>query len=252
MANAGSGSNNGITQAGDRTIIYAGGSANNPGGGLTIAPWRTDVSGMRLDSNGNVGVGVSSPAAKLDVAGEVKFGNTSSTCNATNEGQQRYDSTLKLMQFCNGTAWTGYNQSGPTFSAFPSAEGSTSSPSTKTKILFDQEEFDPESCFDTLNRHFKPTKAGYYQINLLTNLRMSSAGTLTLTLHLYKNGVAHKSAQQLINYNSSFAQQLSISAVVYMNGTTDVLEGYFETNASTAYYQAGKTLTSMSGYYIRP
>lgn len=54
---------------------------------------------------GNTGIGTNSPAAKLDVAGEVKFGNTSSTCNATNEGQQRYNSTLKLMQFCNGTTW---------------------------------------------------------------------------------------------------------------------------------------------------
>ncbi|NBX83434.1 hypothetical protein EBQ90_10180, partial [bacterium] len=54
---------------------------------------------------GNVGVGITNPAAKLDVAGEVKFGNTSSTCNATNEGQQRYNSTLKLMEFCNGTNW---------------------------------------------------------------------------------------------------------------------------------------------------
>lgn len=54
---------------------------------------------------GNTGVGTTSPAAKLDVAGEVKFGNTSSTCNATNEGQQRYNSTLKLMEFCNGTTW---------------------------------------------------------------------------------------------------------------------------------------------------
>jgi hypothetical protein len=59
-------------------------------------------------SGGNVGIGTASPAAKLDVAGEVKFGNTSSTCNSTNEGQQRYNSTSKVMEFCNGTAWTAF------------------------------------------------------------------------------------------------------------------------------------------------
>lgn len=54
---------------------------------------------------GNVGIGTISPAAKLDVTGEVKFGNTSATCDAAHEGQQRYNSTSKGMEFCNGTVW---------------------------------------------------------------------------------------------------------------------------------------------------
>ena len=57
---------------------------------------------------GSVGIGSTTPVAKLDVAGEVKFGNTSSTCNSTTEGQQRYNSTSKKMEFCNATAWTEY------------------------------------------------------------------------------------------------------------------------------------------------
>lgn len=56
--------------------------------------------------NGNVGIGTASPTAKLDVAGEIKIGNSASACNATNEGQQRYNATVKNMEFCNGTAWT--------------------------------------------------------------------------------------------------------------------------------------------------
>ncbi|MCB9072251.1 MAG: hypothetical protein H6623_01420 [Bdellovibrionaceae bacterium] len=56
--------------------------------------------------SGNVGVGVSSPTAKLDVNGAVKFGNTSSTCSGSSEGQQRYNSTSHEMEFCNGTSWT--------------------------------------------------------------------------------------------------------------------------------------------------
>lgn len=66
--------------------------------------WST-ASGSISYSEGNVGIGTASPTAKLDVAGEIKFGNTSSTCNAVMEGQQRYNSTSKRMEFCNGTGW---------------------------------------------------------------------------------------------------------------------------------------------------
>lgn len=57
-------------------------------------------------ATGNVGVGSGKPAAKLDIAGEVKFGNTSIACETQTEGQQRYNSQLHTMEFCNGTTWT--------------------------------------------------------------------------------------------------------------------------------------------------
>lgn len=76
--------------------------------------WSNATGGINF-SAGNVGIGSATPTAKLDVAGEIKLGNTSSTCNAANEGQQRYDSTSKSMQFCNGTNWlsmsTGISES---------------------------------------------------------------------------------------------------------------------------------------------
>ena len=71
-----------------------------------------NAAAVTILSGGNVGVGSTTPVAKLDVAGEVKFGNTSSTCDATNEGQQRYNSTSKVMEFCNGTAWTEFGSGG--------------------------------------------------------------------------------------------------------------------------------------------
>ena len=53
---------------------------------------------------GKVGVGTNSPAAKLDVAGEVKIGSTGLTCGATTAGAMRYNAGT--MQYCNGTVWT--------------------------------------------------------------------------------------------------------------------------------------------------
>lgn len=65
-------------------------------------------SGLVFTSAGNVGIGTTNPDAKLDVAGGVKMANDNATCDASKEGTQRYNSTLKAMQFCDGTDWKGF------------------------------------------------------------------------------------------------------------------------------------------------
>lgn len=65
----------------------------------------TAQTNLVIDSQGNVGVGVPNPTAKLEVAGELKIGATGIGCSATTEGQMRYNSGTKLMEFCNGTTW---------------------------------------------------------------------------------------------------------------------------------------------------
>lgn len=60
---------------------------------------------MRIDASGNIGVGIIAPAAKLEVAGDVKVGNSSATCSATTKGSIRYNNTSSVLEFCNGTGW---------------------------------------------------------------------------------------------------------------------------------------------------
>ena len=61
----GQGGNNGIVQAGDAALIFSGGSINT--GSLVIAPWADGISGLRMDTNGRVGIGTVQPDAQLSV-----------------------------------------------------------------------------------------------------------------------------------------------------------------------------------------
>lgn len=60
---------------------------------------------VRVDASGKVGIGVSAPAATLEVAGDIKVGNSSATCSATTKGSIRYNNATSVLEFCNGTGW---------------------------------------------------------------------------------------------------------------------------------------------------
>ncbi len=60
---------------------------------------------------GKVGIGTV-PVALLDVAGDIKIGNSSATCDGTTAGSQRYNTTSNKMEFCNGTTWANIDTSG--------------------------------------------------------------------------------------------------------------------------------------------
>lgn len=66
---------------------------------------------MRIDHNGNVGIGTTAPSVTLDVAGGIRAGSsiTVTACGmgyANGEGTTRYNYGTHLMEYCNGTAWT--------------------------------------------------------------------------------------------------------------------------------------------------
>jgi hypothetical protein len=73
LTNAPAGSWNNLVQSGDAAIIYRG-ATGGESGALVIGQHSNSTRGIRIDANGNVGIGIgtTSPAAKLDVAGNLR------------------------------------------------------------------------------------------------------------------------------------------------------------------------------------
>lgn len=137
---------------------------------------------------------------------------------------------------------SGVAGTGPAFSAYANA-GQTLTNFVYTKISLQNEEFDTASCFNNTGSTvgsipsyaFLPNVAGYYQV---TGQVSWSAATATASWAIiYKNGSGAK-------YGSLSASTYgdTVSALIYMNGTTDYLELYcYQTSGQTLEGGSGKT-----------
>ena len=110
--------------------------------------------------------------------------------------------------------------SAPAFSAIKNATQSALSSGTWTKIVFQTEEFDTASTYNTSTSVFTPNVAGYYQINL--EIYTSGSGSTQGNGMIYKNGAAAKGSFAGI----SNGQCSVIPALIYLNGSTDYIEAY--------------------------
>lgn len=133
---------------------------------------------------------------------------------------------------------------GPAFSAYRSTVQSIPN-STNTKLQCQSEEYDTNNEYDSAtNYRFQPSIAGYYQVN--GQFQLATGGTNVFCL-IYKNGATFKRGVHNIAATNVLISG-SVSAVVYLNGSTDYIELYvfqisgaaINTNATadTNYFQA--------------
>jgi hypothetical protein len=114
---------------------------------------------------------------------------------------------------------------GPAFSAYLSADQTVSN-NTITKLQANTEEFDTASCYNnTTNYRFTPNVAGYYQVNGQIYFNASSGINGNTFITIYKNGSRFKDGG-LVSGTLGGVIFMPVSALIYMNGSTDYIELY--------------------------
>ena len=115
-----------------------------------------------------------------------------------------------------------------------------------TKITYNSETFDTDNCF--ASDRFTPTKAGYYQINLATQIYSTSSGS-AFGSAIYKNGSDYCSVGFVPltgNYGTTTG-----GCIVYFNGTTDYVEGFAYGGGAGLQIINSAATTNFNGVWIR-
>ena len=118
-------------------------------------------------------------------------------------------------------AWaTPAAASGPAFSAYRATSVQSISAATNTKIQYNTEDFDTDSCYDnTTNYRFTPNKAGKYQVNFVIACQDNGGSGWA---YIYKNGSLFKATEY--NAASDATIWCSNNVLMDLNGTTDYIE----------------------------
>jgi hypothetical protein len=139
---------------------------------------------------------------------------------------------------------------GPAFSAFASSSQSISN-ITQTKVVLNSEQFDTANCFDsTTNYRFTPNVAGYYQIQ--GTVYYQGGGSGQVNTKIYKNGA--EAAVGFFTPASGADIGATVSALFYMNGSSDYVElyTYHNSGSSRSTFGASPTLyTYFQGFLVR-
>jgi hypothetical protein len=142
---------------------------------------------------------------------------------------------------------------GPAFSAYLSANQTPITTSTFTKLQANTKEFDTASCYDNVtNYRFTPNVAGYYQVNGSINGSAGGSSSSEYLVVIYKNGSAAKWGNYATRAATVFDSSSVVSALIYMNGTTDYIELYgYITGSGTLNFVGSQSRTFFQAFLAR-
>jgi hypothetical protein len=138
----------------------------------------------------------------------------------------------------------------PAFSAYQTGN-QTIANNTATKVTLNTEIFDTANCFDsTTNYRFTPNVAGYYLITASVTYGSASANG-TCQAKISKNGAVDTNTALFQVLNGNLAGS-SVSAIIYLNGSTDYIELYTsQSTGSNLLTFANSAFVFMTGSLVR-
>ena len=154
--------------------------------------------------------------------------------------------TTVTMPSATGTMMVSGNM--PAFSVYRGSSDQSITASTNTKVQLNTKEFDTASAFDsTTNYRFTPLVAGYYQIS--GQVEATGTSVTRSFCVIYKNGSIYKIGNDGVQTS---AYKSVVTALVYLNGSTDYIELYGWINGvSPAFYNGSGTGCYLTGVLVR-
>ena len=139
---------------------------------------------------------------------------------------------------------------GPTFSAYAAADQTGISSGVITKVTLGTEEWDTASCF--ASSRFTPNVGGYY---LITGTVKANSATMTECIAaIFKNGSLFHTGQADVFASTNASITAVVTAVVFLNGSTDYVELYGQVTGGTPKFAftAAANTSRFSGCLLRP
>lgn len=208
--------------------------------------------GPLANGNSNVNIAAANGNVTVAAAGNTTLTVTGTGANVTGTANISGNVVVGNLNVSSGGAISINSKravNGPAFSAGANASTSISD-GVQTKVNFQVEDFDTNNNY--ANSRFTPTVEGYYQLNATVRVDGSS-GTGEMMILIWKNGAEHKRG-----WNSQGTQiasgwwAMSVSTVVYANGTTDYFEvAVQQGSGGSRNTTSGVNITWFNGSMIR-
>jgi hypothetical protein len=184
------------------------------------------------------------------MAALIPSANASGSGTMTLAGPSTNSNQTVTIPDATGTMMVSGNM--PAFSAYLSSNQTPITNGTFTKIQCNTEEFDTASAYDNAtNYRFTPLVAGYYQVSGSVNITAATNNQEVLVA-IYKNGSAAKWGSYINRASFNFDLGTTVSALIYLNGSTDYVELYgYVTGTGTLQFIGSQARTYFQAVLVR-